>query len=64
MMHHMLIVLLYNLTLRKLNLTIFDYALLPMLATILPILWGVLYNKITKKYKIKITNIYNKKEAY
>lgn len=64
MMHHMLIVLLYNLTLRKLNWAIFDYALLPMLATILPILWGVLYNKITKKYKIKITNIYNKKEAY
>ena len=64
MMHHMLIVFLYNLTLRKLNCSIFDYVLLPILATTLPILWSISYNKIIKKYKMKLINIYNKKEAY
>lgn len=53
MMHHMLVVLLYNLTLRKLNYTVFDYVALPILATILPILWSIFYNNVKEKLKIK-----------
>ena len=49
----MLVVLLYNLTLRKLNYAVFDYAVLPILATILPILWSTFYNDMKEKLKIK-----------
>lgn len=63
MVHHMFIVLLYNLTLRKLKWSILDYILLPMLATILPVLWGIFYNKIIGEVKLKLINIYNKKDA-
>lgn len=63
MMHHMLIVLLYNLTLRKLKYSILDYALLSILATIMPILWSIFYSDIITKFKMRIINLCNKKEA-
>lgn len=53
MMHHMFINLLYNLTLRKLHLIAFDYIVLPLLATILPILWSIFYSNTIKKLRFK-----------